>query len=50
LDCIREQVRVDPDPVTVEAARRVYPRKRNNRRRSRPLLGWIEMSSAIARS
>jgi hypothetical protein len=34
------------DGLMVPACRRVYPRRRDNRRRARPLLVWIEMPHA----
>ncbi len=36
------------DGLVLPTRRRVYPRKRNNRRRSRPLLVWIEVSRTTA--
>ncbi len=38
------------DGLIVPTRRRVYPRKRDNQRRSRPLLVWIEVSSTTVRS
>jgi hypothetical protein len=38
------------DGLIVPTRRRVYPRRRDNRRRSRPRLVWIDVSSATHRS
>jgi hypothetical protein len=38
------------DGLIVPTRRRVYPRKRNNRRRAGPLLVWIEVPRATVRS
>jgi hypothetical protein len=38
------------DGLMVPTRRRVYPRKRNNRRRAGPLLVWIEVAGAAVRS
>ena len=38
------------DGLVLPTRRRVYPRKRDNQRRSRPLLVWIEVSGMAAQS
>jgi hypothetical protein len=38
------------DRLVLATRRRVYPRKANNQRRAGPLLVWIEMPHAVARS